>query len=163
MYERVLLIFVLVLGIAITLGCSSKDDSADKANGSSRGDTNAQTPKPDASLTNTYWKLIELDGERASLGEGQKELSVVLTDDDDRMRGFSGCNQFAGPYMATNGRLHIGPLVSTKKACEEGMEQEQRFLEALGRTKRFNISGDNLVFYGRDGKRILLFVAVYLK
>ena len=30
------------------------------------------TPKPDSSLTNTYWKLTELDGQPALLGAGQR-------------------------------------------------------------------------------------------
>lgn len=128
--------------------------------GGARGDKGDQTKRPEASLTGTYWKLTELEGKQASLGAGQKELYMVLTADDQRMRGFSGCNQFAGPYMMRDDQMQIGPLVSTQMACVEAMEQEQLFLKALGRTKRFTISGGNLSFYEGGEQLILRFVAV---
>jgi heat shock protein HslJ len=45
----------------------------------------------------------------------------------------------------------------------EGMEQEQRFLDALSGTVSFSISGEILVFHGPEGEPILRFQSVYLK
>jgi heat shock protein HslJ len=42
------------------------------------------------------------------------------------------------------------------------MEQEQRFLEALGAVVRFTISGDSLAVYTGDGRLILRFKAIAL-
>jgi putative lipoprotein len=118
---------------------------------------------PDSSLTDTYWKLIELDGRSASLGAGKKELHMVLTNDGSNVRGFSGCNRFTGAYELNNDLLQFGPLAATMMACVEGMEQEQQFLEALGSTNRFTIKGESLTLYDAEDRLTLHFEAVYLK
>lgn len=45
----------------------------------------------------------------------------------------------------------------------EGMEQEQRFLDALARTTRLTLSGEDLALHAAEGQPILHFQAVYLK
>lgn len=121
------------------------------------------TRVPDVSLTETYWKLTELGGQAAALGAGERELHMVLTGEGDRVRGFSGCNRFTGSYELRDGQLRFSQLASTRMACVEGMEQEQRFLDALGRAMRFTIHGDGLTLYSGDEQLILRFEAVALK
>jgi heat shock protein HslJ len=69
---------------------------------------------------------------------------MVLTGEGNRVRGLSGCNRFTGGYQSNSGKLTFTQLASTRMACMEGMELEQRFLDALGRTNRFAIRGDQL-------------------
>lgn len=114
-------------------------------------------------LTNTYWKLIELDGQPALPGTNQRELHMVLTSEGNKVSGFSGCNRFMGGYEQSEGQLQFGLLASTMMACMEGMEQEKLFLGTLARAKRFNISGDSLAIYGDEEQLILRFESVYLK
>jgi len=114
-------------------------------------------------LTNTYWKLIELDGQPVLLGVKQRELHMVLTSEGNKVSGFSGCNRFMGGYEQSEDQLQFGQLASTKMACMEGMEQEKLFLGVLARAKRFNISGDSLAIYGDEEQLILRFESVYLK
>jgi heat shock protein HslJ len=123
----------------------------------------AAAPIPDASLTDTYWRLTEIDGEPAFLGAGQRELHMVLTFAGNHVRGFSGCNRFTGDYERNGSVLRFRPLAATRMACLEGMEQEQRFLESLGEVVRFTISGESLVLYSGDGRLILHFEAVALQ
>jgi putative lipoprotein len=118
---------------------------------------------PDASLTETYWKLIELDGQGAVIGAGGRELHMVLASDGSRVHGFSGCNRLTGSYQRTDGQLSFSQLASTRRACMEGMEQEQRFLDALGRTTRFRIRGDQLTLDSADAQPTMRFVAVALQ
>jgi putative lipoprotein len=118
---------------------------------------------PNASLTETYWKLVELDGQPAGPGAGGRELHMVLTGEGSRVRGFSGCNRFTGGYQSNSGELNFTQLASTRMACMEGMELEQRFLDALGRTNRFTIRGDQLTFYSGDVKPTMRFLAVALQ
>jgi len=129
--------------------------------GGGRGDEGAEIP--DASLTETYWKLIELDGQPAVLGAGGRELHMVLTGEGNRVRGFSGCNRFTGGYQSNSGKLTFTQLASTRMACREGMELEQRFLDALGRTTRFSIQGDTLAVSIGDDQPAMRFVAVALR
>jgi len=111
---------------------------------------NVPPPKPDASLTDTYWKLIELRGEPAVIGAGDRELHMVLITEDSRVRGFSGCNKFTGTYKVEQDHFQFSQMASTGMACMDGMEQEQRFLSALEVTTDFKISGDSLSLHGAD-------------
>lgn len=131
--------------------------------GGKSGDENHPAPKPDSSLTNTYWKLTELDGQPALLGAGQKELHMILTTSENRVRGFSGCNQFTGTYELNYDLLQFGPLAATMMACMEGMEQEQHFLKVLGSITRFTIKGESLTLHNTEDQLTLRFEAVYLK
>jgi putative lipoprotein len=118
---------------------------------------------PDVSLTDTYWKLVELDGQAAALGAGERELHMVFSSEENRVRGFSGCNRFTGSYKQDNGRLRFAQLASTRMACMEAMEPEQRFLVALRGANRFSIQGDELALYGGDERLVLRFKAVALQ
>lgn len=119
--------------------------------------------RPDASLTETYWKLTRLGGQPAALGAGRRELHLVLSASGDRVRGFAGCNTFTGSYERRDSRLQIGPLASTFKACLDGMEVERQFLDALAATARYSLSGDHLEFFDAAGRPVLTFDAVYLR
>jgi len=130
---------------------------------SSKKEGSALPPKPNACLTNTYWKLAELNGEPALLGAGKRELHMILNTEDNRATGFSGCNKFTGTYKVEEDHLQFLQMVSTGMACLDGMEQEQRFLSALRNTMRFKINGDSLSLYDADGQLLLRFDAVYLK
>lgn len=118
---------------------------------------------PDVSLTATYWKLTEIDGQSVALGTGERELHMVLTSEGNQVRGFSGCNRFTGGYERNESQLQFRPLASTRMACLEGMDQEQRFLELLTETMRFTINGDNLTLYSGDERLVLRFKAIALK
>lgn len=120
-------------------------------------------PTPDARLTDTYWKLVEMGGLPVTLGTGERELHLVMSGDGNRVHGFSGCNRFTGSYELSDDRLRLGQLASSRMACVEGMEQEQRFLDALASSVRFTISGDGLALYSGDERLILRFQAVYLQ
>lgn len=130
--------------------------------GAPTGDEDAPA-SPNADLTNTYWKLTEVNGQPASRGAGQEELHVVFTSAGNRVSGFSGCNRFSGTYEEKNGRLDFGPMAATMMACGEGMDQEQAFLKALEIVQGYIINGDNLSFYNAQEQLILRFKAVYLK
>jgi putative lipoprotein len=118
---------------------------------------------PDVSLTDTYWKLTEIDGQAAVLGAGGREPHMVLTSEGGQVRGFSGCNRFMGSYQQIESQLRFKPLAATQMACLEGMEQEQRFLEALGEVVRFTINGDSLTLYTGDERLLLRFKAIALQ
>jgi putative lipoprotein len=123
----------------------------------------APMSKPDASLTETYWKLAQLGGQPAAHGAGGRELHLVLTASGDRVRGFSGCNTFTGAFERRDGQLRFGRLASTGMACLDGMELERRFLDALAGTVRYTLSGDRLTLFDTGERPVLAFDAVYLR
>lgn len=56
---------------------------------------------------------------------------TVTFDDEGRVYGNAGCNNFTGSYRVKKGSIEIGPLASTLKFCEGRMDAEQDFLTAL--------------------------------
>lgn len=114
-------------------------------------------------LTDTYWKLIELNSQPVSTGAGKKELHMVFNTENSRVAGFSGCNRFTGGYKMKGNQIEFSHMASTRMACMESMDQEQHFLSALGNTKQFKINGEKLFMYDADGKLLFRFETVHLK
>ena len=69
--------------------------------------------------------------------------------------GNAGCNQFSGRYIQTDSGLKIGPLATTRRACNlEIMKNEFKFLSALANTTRVEISDSTLTL--KDAKGTVL-------
>lgn len=116
--------------------------------------------KPDATLSNTYWKLLTVAGKPAEVANGQREAHMILRL-DGRVAGSTGCNRMTGSYKAKGESLTFGPLAATRMFCKDTAETERLFMDALGRTKSWRIAGDSLAIL--DGGSVLAtFAAVYL-
>jgi putative lipoprotein len=122
----------------------------------------APPARPDASLTNTYWKLVGIGGESYRHESRNREPYVRFGERDGRVTGFTACNSFTGTYSIDGGALALGELAVTRRACIEGMAVEQRFLEALRQVDYYEISGDTLKLL-RGKSPALEFAAVYLQ
>lgn len=107
-------------------------------------DTQAQADGP--TLIETYWKLVELNGQ--PIKGGQKDAYIILKQ-GRQVNGSGGCNGMGGSYLLKEpNRLDFGPMMGTMMACTEGMETEQGFHAALDQTDSYVI--------GEDGKLQLL-------
>ena len=118
-------------------------------------------PTVHAQLRNTYWKLLELDGRRVQTPESMQEAHLILAPDESRVRGNAGCNGFFGTFETTGDRLTFADTGVTAMACPEGMDTERAFLQALGETTRFAVSGQILTLYA-DDRPLARLEAVYL-
>lgn len=117
---------------------------------------------PHASLINTRWRLVELDGAPASLGAGESEVHMTLEQGSGVVRGFAGCNTFRGTFTVDGSALQLGPLATTRKMCFEGMELEHALLPALAEVTGFTIDGDRLSLFDAQGATRLRMEAIYL-
>lgn len=117
-------------------------------------------PSAHASLAGTYWKLVEVDGVAVSTEEGAREAHMILEVGEGRVRGHAGCNNLFGAFSAEGDSLGFSGLGSTMMACPAGMETEQAFLQALGETSRFEISGESLRLFAGD-RLLARFEAIY--
>lgn len=113
------------------------------------------------SLENTYWKLVELNGGPVEAGEG-KELHMILKG-EDRVNGYSGCNQFMGSFTVTGDGLSFGPIAGTRRMCEGHMDQEMAFLQALENAHRYAIAGEDMTMEDANGEITMRFVAVHME
>jgi putative lipoprotein len=117
---------------------------------------------PLAELSNTYWKLLEVDKSPVTMHERQpKESFLQLVNNDLTVKGFAGCNNFSGTYEVKGNSLNFGPLAATRKACLYGMDDESKFLQALESTRFYSIHDHGLKLLNKDKKVVAALEAVY--
>lgn len=86
-----------------------------------------------------------------------QQLNVrVIFDQNDRLYGFAGCNNFNGNYKQRSNQLTVQPLVSTRKFCAESSELEQQFTQSLQSADRAEVNGDKLQLF-KNNQLILQF------
>jgi heat shock protein HslJ len=74
--------------------------------------------------------------------------TTIEFDDEGQVFGSGGCNRFTGSYTLDDGMLGFGPLATTKMMCPEAvMDQEDRFLAALGAVERVEMDGPFLLIF----------------
>jgi heat shock protein HslJ len=60
---------------------------------------------------------------------------------DGRAYGNAGCNHWFASYRLDGDSISFGPPGSTRKLCAPAlMEQEHRFLEAMGKVEHWDVS-----------------------
>lgn len=116
---------------------------------------------PDASLTGTYWKVVAIEGQPVELEPDMREPHLIL-DGSGHAKGFGGCNRYFGSFEQVENSLTLGPLGSTRMACEHGMDIEDHLLAAFGRVRFFEIHGDSLTLRDDAGTDLVDLEAVYL-
>ncbi len=117
----------------------------------------------DSPLRNTYWKLVRLGGAPVEVVERQREPHLIFALHEMRVSGSGGCNRIAGPFELDDDKLGLRRLASTRMACPRGMEQEDRFLRALGTVARYSIRGSHLDLLDAAGTVVAEFEAVALR
>jgi putative lipoprotein len=123
----------------------------------------APPPAPNASLTNTYWKVVSVQGVPVVVAEQMREPHLVLNGQDGRFAGSGGVNRLMGGYTLTGDDLTLSNAASTMMAGPpEAMAQEQAILAALPLVRGFRITGNGLTLVDDAGGPVLQAVAVAL-
>jgi len=101
----------------------------------------SDTADPGA-LTGAEWTLTESSMSSIDLGAA----GITATFDGERIAGFSGVNQYGGPYSAgDDGSLEVGDLASTLMAGPERlMRAEQAYLALLSQCTSYRVENDIL-------------------
>ncbi|RYY45515.1 MAG: META domain-containing protein [Chitinophagaceae bacterium] len=98
------------------------------------------------SLTETYWKLTELNGKPVGAGgEDRREVYIILRNAEQRVQGNAGCNGYGGNYILDpNGfNLKFSGLMHTQMACP-GLDIEIEYLKALEMTDSYYVKDGTL-------------------
>ena len=118
---------------------------------------------PDASLTDTYWKLVSVQGVAVVVAEQMREPHLVLNGQDGRFSGSGGVNRLMGGYTLAGEALTLSNAASTMMAGPpEAMAQEQAILAALPLVRGFRVTGNGLTLVDDAGGPMLQAVAVAL-
>ena len=81
---------------------------------------------------------VERIGERPLI---ENSYLTITLDDDGRAFGTAGCNHWFASFSIKEQQIHFEQPGSTLMACAPAlMEQEQRFLQALSKVERWDVS-----------------------
>jgi heat shock protein HslJ len=105
--------------------------------------SSAKETVPLATITGIEWVLREWGKDEPA--PAKPEVTLLYT--EGRFTGHSGCNRYFAPVKEEHeaGQISVGLVGGTRMACPEPvMAVETRFLERLGRVKRFGFVGTRL-------------------
>ncbi len=109
-------------------------------------------PQPTASATSlvgTSWVAEDIDGR----GVVERAQSTLTFAGPQQIAGRAACNQYFGSLELGNGTLRLKPAGTTRMACPPAvMEQEIRFLSALGAVAAFRFEGGKLLLLDDSGR-----------
>jgi heat shock protein HslJ/membrane-bound inhibitor of C-type lysozyme len=112
-------------------------------------------PGQDVTLVGTSWtveRIEELVADRAS---------TTVRFEEGRVSGRAGCNQYSGYLQAAGNALRVSETRSTRMACPPPvMQQETRFLAALGAVRTARRDGDRVLLLDETGHVRLRLVPV---
>jgi heat shock protein HslJ len=111
--------------------------------GSCKTTSSSVKPQPENSITEKYWKLIEINGKPVVLDETTpREAFIILKNEDHRVNGNGGCNTLNGTYEISQGnRIKFSQMASTMMACLN-MEIENELKRVLEMTDNYSLSDD---------------------
>ncbi|MCB9096454.1 MAG: META domain-containing protein [Arcobacter sp.] len=120
---------------------------------------NNSSIKPMATLTNTYFKATVLNGSEVEIFNREPHIRFQ---DDGKVFGTLGCNNFFGTYKKDKNEIMFQGVASTKMMCH-AIKTEDNFSKVLQNTKTYEIKEESLILFDKDKKEIAKFEAVYLK
>lgn len=92
------------------------------------------------------------NGQEAFISPAEGSTMTIEFTPDGQVSGSSGCNTFSGTYQLDGTNLTVGPLASTRMACDEPlMTQETQFLTALQTPSTVETSGANVTLRDANG------------
>lgn len=109
-------------------------------------------------IRDTKWKLEDMN--KAGVIDGSN--MTLSFDDEGRLFGNAGCNNYSGSYTLEGENLSVSPhLISTMRACiaESMMQQETNFLQTLPAMKTATIDETGALILSGEDDRSLLFRA----
>jgi len=109
--------------------------------------------RPPAPLVGTDWRLFQLH-DLPTIGGPYQSPHATFRIDSNTVTGFTGCNRLTGKFSSSNGKVHFGPLATTKMACMDVNvgRVEAGFINALNGAERQNIIGDTLILSTHSGE-----------
>ncbi len=110
-------------------------------------------------LEGTTWVPTHIMGAPVQQPPGPRRLFLRLNPQQERLKGFGGCNTFFGAYTLDQGKIDISRLGGTRMHCPGRMELERRFLKALERASQWSIQDARLQLLDPAGGIVAKFQA----
>ena len=118
----------------------------------------------DMGITDKYWKLVELNGQKIPAPEaGGKEAHFVLSTSEKKIHGNNGCNGFNGSYELMEGnRIQFSKMATTMMACMN-VPYDNEYLKVFEMADNYTIQGNTLSLNKARMAPLARFEAVELK
>lgn len=150
------LLFISILMLLLCAACKRVNSvSSDTSIDPPQTDKDYAVP-PQIDLINARWVLRELNGKAV---KPQSDVYIRFVD-KETAEGFLGCNKFNGKYVSEGEDIKIGPLMSTKMACED-LSIENKFAQVLEAATSYHTDDKYLYLKNADGVLAKL-EAIYL-
>jgi len=135
------------LTLALTLSVMLAACSAPRA-------ATAPLPTLAEELLGTRWQLSEIEGSAVAPGV-QADIGFVAP---GRVAGATGCNRFIGPLEMNGSHIHVGPLATSRRACQRHLAQfETTYLKALHASTRLHATDTTLTLRAANSLALLRF------
>lgn len=93
----------------------------------------------DHELVGKKWKLVELAGRPVSNTAGEQDYFIQLDNEENRIHGFAGCNNFFGNFELEEGlRIKFSKIGSTMMACPD-MDTEKELFGILETVDNYTV------------------------
>lgn len=115
-----------------------------------------------------YQELADTSWEVISYNTGTQAVTSVIIgteitaefSEEGQLSGNASCNQYNTTYETDGNKIKIGPAAVTRMLCSEPdgiMEQEARYLAALGTAETYKIQGLNMEMRTSEGSLVASF------
>lgn len=138
------MMFTIFSITTVLFSCNSAKKSSDKKENSKVTKDKAKFKMPNTYIVN------ELYGRKSLL------KNPTITFDSNSINGNAGCNNYEGKTSIIGDRIKFEQVVSTKMYCEEFMQIETEFLEALSKATHFKIDESNFFLYNKSDDLLLV-------
>jgi heat shock protein HslJ len=117
-------------------------------------------PFQPASLVGEWQAIAINNGKEAVVSVMNGTTVTAFFGADGKLTGNAGCNSYNGTYTIDGNKIAIGPLASTRMACEQAvMDQETAYLNALAKAATYALGKDSLELRDADGALLVDYIA----
>ena len=148
---RILLVVLTTVVLLTPLGATPQQ-------GSATAPTAAQPSTDKPMLEGPYWRLKTLGDSKPTFAANAREPHLIFYAGGS-VAGADGCNTLRGTFRADGEALTIGPVMGTLMACPGLDRLDRRFLDALGATKKWKASANDLTLLDAKDQPLATFEA----
>jgi heat shock protein HslJ len=146
------IIILLLISALVVTDCAMAEEAPATAGPPVPAD--ADLGKVLAGLVGTEWVLEDLCGTPV-VHESQATLTFTAL---DKVSGRGSVNRFGGALAIQDGKPKMGPFMLTRMAGPEPlMNQEQAYLDALGKATSLEVKGNTLTIHAQGKNQPLRF------
>lgn len=113
-----------------------------------------QKQKTTGSILHDIWVVQALEGNK--LKQVQSRPRLELMPSQERMIGFTGCNELNSRLKVAALRITFDEISLTERYCEGFMETERTFVRALERVDRYEVRNLELILFAGEVEMVRL-------